>query len=114
VSEEISGEQATEMPTAACDTDQDNPISWDDSVAISAGEAIYESQCAICHGTDATGGLPNTPDFTSPDYSSALREKPGGAFCVLSEGEGAMPAFENKLTQDELWQVMVYFGALSP
>jgi mono/diheme cytochrome c family protein len=111
---DASGEQATEIPTAACDTEQENPVGWNDAVAISAGEAVYEGQCAICHGADATGGLPNTPDFTTPEYTNSLKENPGGAFCVLSEGEGAMPAFEDKLTQEELWQVMVYFGALSP
>ncbi len=114
VSEEISDEQATEIPTIACDLEQDTPISWDDSAAIAAGEVIYNDQCAICHGADATGGLPNTPDFTSPEYIIALQDNPGEAFCVLSEGEGAMPAFGNKMTQEELWQTMIYLGALSP
>lgn len=114
VSEESSSEAASEIVAPACDLEQDTPILWDEPAAIAAGEAIYKDQCAICHGADATGGLPNTPDFTTPEYTNSLKESPGGAFCVLSEGEGAMPAFEDKLTQEELWQVMVYFGALSP
>jgi len=111
---DVSGDQASEIPTVTCDIEQDNPIGWDDPVAISVGQAIYEGQCAICHGIEGKDGLPNTPDFTLPEYGNGLSEKPGEAFCVLSEGEGAMPAFWNKLSQEELWQVMVYLGGFSP
>ena len=120
----LPGEQpsasATPTPTsvttvaAACASDQVNPFAWDDSVAIQAGQELFQTQCAMCHGSDASGGLPNTPDFTSKEGSAELHANPGRFFCTLTEGEGAMPAFGRSLTEDARWEVLTYLGSLQP
>lgn len=106
-----------EAPTATpagCDISVENPIAWDDAQAIAAGEAIFSSQCSACHGRDASGALPETPNFTSPAVSAELHDQPGTFFCVLTEGEGAMPPFGDKLDEQSRWQVLTYLGSLAP
>lgn len=117
----LPSETAAATPTAApgtqaaaCSTDQTNPFAWDDSQAIQEGQAVFEAACAACHGPDGRGGLPNTPDFTSALVNAELKAEPGRFFCVLSEGEGAMPAFGESLSEDAHWQVLTYLGSLGP
>src|SRR3990170_2942747 len=81
---------------------------------LDQGRRVYEQVCAACHGPDGRGGLPNTPDFTSALVNAELKAEPGRFFCVLSEGEGAMPAFGESLSEDAHWQVLTYLGSLSP
>lgn len=109
-------EPAPGQPTAesTCPQDQSNPFTWDDGAAIQAGQAIYLIQCAMCHGTDGSGGLPNTPDFTSQDVNSDLMNNPGSYLCALTEGVGVMPAFGDSLSEDDLWQVLTFMGSLNP
>lgn len=108
---------APQTPTAApaaCDPEQENPLTWEDRTAIEAGQVTYEAQCALCHGQDGSGGLPNTPDFTSGEAQDKLHESPGNFYCAISEGVGAMPSFSNQLSQESHWQVLTYLGSLAP
>lgn len=120
----LAGEQvgasATTTPTtagsqvAACASDQVNPIAWDDAAAIEAGQGLFQTDCAVCHGSDGSGALPNTPDFTTKDVNSELRANPALFFCVVTDGEGAMPAFGETLAAEERWQVLSYLETLAP
>jgi mono/diheme cytochrome c family protein len=109
--------EATAMADAptqppSCDPSQEIPFALDDSEAIEAGRLTFDAQCAICHGEQGSGGLPGTGDFSSPELHSALRDMPGEAFCIISEGEGTMPAFKQTLTEDERWQVLTFLTSL--
>lgn len=112
--EEVSdGEGEVETSVASCATSP-NPFDREDIPAIQAGASIYDSQCAACHGADGSGGLPNTPDFTSSTINRELLSDPTSYFCVLSAGEGSMPGFQKTLTTDEMWQAITFLGSLSP
>ena len=103
----------TEAP-AACDPGQENPLEWEDRTAIEAGQVTYEAQCALCHGKDGSGALPNTPDFTSGEVQNNLHESPGRFICAISEGVGAMPSYGDQLSSESQWQVLTYIGSLLP
>lgn len=105
-----TGGEASE--TSSCPSDQTNPFAWEDSQAIQNGEALFGTQCAICHGVDAGGGLPNTPDFTSSEVSQEILGDEGTFYCIVQAGEGVMPAFGETLTVDEIWQVLTYLASL--
>ncbi len=109
----IAPQTPTSIP-AACDTVQEHPLTWEDRTAIEAGQVIYEAQCALCHGQDGSGGLPDTPDFTSREVQDKLHESPGDFYCAISEGMGAMPSFGNQLSQESSWQILTYLGSLAP
>jgi mono/diheme cytochrome c family protein len=59
-----------------------------------AATATYAQQCAPCHGVSGEGGI--GPALLSGDLSHE------DARSVISEGEGAMPAFRPTLTDDQL------------
>lgn len=101
-------------PSAASCEAGPNPYGFDDASAIQAGGALYDNQCAACHGADGSGGLPNTPDFTSSTLGRELRSNPASAYCILANGEGSMPGFQRTLTIEEMWQAITFLGSLSP
>lgn len=116
--QELAGPAPTEgaatVEAAVCLSDQSNPFELGDPPAIQAGEATYQAQCAVCHGVDATGGLPQTPDFTSAEVGADLAANPGGYFCSITDGLGAMPAFGTSLSDEQRWQVITYLESLGP
>lgn len=106
---------ATAEPTApACDPEQQNPFAWDDSEAIETGQEVYKTDCAGCHGGDGSGGLPDTPDFTSAAVQAELEDEPGEHFCDVVTGVGVMPAFGTRLAEQEIWSVITYLHSLGP
>jgi len=108
------GPQTPTKTPAACDPGQENPLAWEDLTAIETGQVTYQAQCVLCHGQDGSGGLPNTPDFTSGEAQDKLHKSPGNFYCAISEGVGAMPSFGNQLSQESQWQVITYLGSLAP
>jgi cytochrome c oxidase cbb3-type subunit 3 len=74
--------------------------------AVEAGHALFgKMNCAGCHAYDLTGGM--GPDLT--DASWLYGGKPGEIFHTISEGTPrGMPAWKDKMTPDQIWQVVSY------
>jgi putative heme-binding domain-containing protein len=95
-------------PTPATTTQTRNPFAGD-SKAITPGAVLFRQECMFCHGVAARGGM-RGPDLTTGSWNH------GGAdtdlFETISRGipGTAMPA--NKLTEDEIWQVVTYLRTL--
>jgi cytochrome c6 len=71
------------------------------------GAAVYKSKCVACHGADgskviaALGVKPlNTPEVKKMGEA--------GVSSVVSKGHNKMPAFEGKLSPDEIKAVSAY------
>lgn len=90
---------------------QTNPIAWDNDAALNSGKVIYEQSCDMCHGSDGSGALPNTPDLTSPQKSASLRDYSGENLCIIAEGQGAMPGWKETLSNEQMWQVLTYLAS---
>jgi mono/diheme cytochrome c family protein len=101
-------------PAAACSGQEVNPFAWEDARAIVAGQGVYASYCALCHGPEGQGGLPGTPDFSSSQFNAELLNDPGRYFCGLTSGIGTMPGFDRTLTAEERWQALTYLASLGP
>lgn len=113
---QAAASQPTPQPeVAGCDPylSQTNPFSWDDPVAISSGEEIYDQSCSMCHGADGSGGLPGAPDFTTPEAGTDIRENSGAQLCIIAEGSGNMPGWKETLTDEQMWQVITYINTFS-
>ena len=74
--------------------------------AAEAGHVLFgKFNCAGCHAYDLTGGM--GPDLT--DNSWMYGGKAGEIYLSISEGRPrGMPAWKDKMTADEIWQVVSY------
>lgn len=76
-------------------------------------EALYKSKCQVCHGADGKG----TPagqklgvkDFHSPDVQ---KQTDAELIEVTKQGKGKMPAYDKKLTDDQIKQLIKYIRSL--
>lgn len=77
---------------------------------IAGGKAIYEAQCAACHGPDGSGSSPGAPDLSDAGAMAAV--SPQALFDIVSQGQNEMPAFATQLSDQERWQVVDYVRSL--
>jgi mono/diheme cytochrome c family protein len=105
----------------------ENPLRKDAAVFaqyVQEGKVIYFQNCFICHGADLDGRgqfaqafNPPPPPFRGTDTIAQLPESyvfwrvakgwrglPAGA----TPWDSAMPVFEDMLTQDQIWKVILY------
>jgi DMSO reductase family type II enzyme heme b subunit len=91
---------------------------------LSAGAALYVRNCVYCHGDlldgqghFAHGFNPQPADFVGPNTIAQLSE--GFVFWRIAKGgpglpkestpwNSAMPAWEDRLTEEQIWQVIYY------
>ena len=73
------------------------------------GAALFDSNCALCHGKDGAG-LPNwrskgQPDFTKPEWQKSHTDEQIAD--SIKNGKGKfMPAFKSKLSDEETGTVV--------
>jgi mono/diheme cytochrome c family protein len=89
-----------------------NPVPPTDD-AIGAGKQAYGEHCRSCHGEKGDGRgekaaeLSVAPgDFT--DAPAMRRRTDGELFWQITRGRLPMPAFEDKLSDEERWQLVDY------
>ncbi len=87
---------------------RNNPITAD-SASVAKGKEIFSNDCAYCHGEDARGmsreeaGLnSNTPDLVK----RLANHSEGDFFWKIENGRGEMPAFQEILSDEEIWHVI--------
>jgi cytochrome c6 len=76
------------------------------------GKALYESKCAICHGKD---GVAKSIAKGSANFNDPAWQKVNDAAAiakVAGAGKNKMPAFKEKLTEDQLKAIADYMKTL--
>ncbi len=90
---------------------------------VQAGGALYQKQCAACHGTRGMGDGEEGNDLSpSPALLAHLIQMPMSVdeYLMWSIAEGgkafgtAMPAFKDTLSQEERWKIIAYMRAGFP
>lgn len=74
----------------------------DAPAVVDAGQALYEQNCALCHGPDGKRGLNGAHDLTKSNLNQM------GRVYMVTNGLGKMPAFKGQLTPEQIEQVAAY------
>jgi mono/diheme cytochrome c family protein len=90
---------------------------------LQAGGALYQKQCAVCHGTEGMGdGEAAKALNPSPALLAYMIQMPMSVdeylMWTVSEGgkafETAMPGFKSTLSAEEIWKIVAYMRAGFP
>ncbi len=78
------------------------------------GPTLFKTKCAMCHGADGKGETPmgkklNIRDLGSPEVQ---KQTDAQLSTIISKGKGKMPAFEGKLTAEQIGQVLAHIREL--
>lgn len=82
--------------------------------AQSAGADTYKAKCQMCHGPDGTAATPmgkmmKIPSFKDPDQVKATD---ASLIAITKDGKGKMPAYNGKLTDDQIKEVVSFIRTL--
>jgi cytochrome c551 len=82
------------------------PSTTTTTVAPPDGAAIYQANCAACHGAEGQGGVgPSLQGIGEVHTVQELAE-------VITNGRGAMPAWQGRLTPEEINAVATYVSTI--
>ncbi len=77
---------------------------------LSLGKSIYQANCVSCHKADGSGLV--GPNLTDDHYKNVKQITDLYTVIVNGAGGGAMPAWKNRLTNNEIVMVSVYAASL--
>jgi len=71
---------------------------------------LFVSKCAICHGADGSAKTTMGKNLKIRDFHSSEVQKQSDADpkTMITKGKGKMPAFEGKLTGEQIDQLVGY------
>ena len=84
---------------------------------FNSGKSLYEENCSSCHGSSGCGdGQAGKELNPRPAKIANISKLPmasdGYLFWTIYEGgtpiQTAMPAFKGSLTQEEIWEIIIY------
>jgi putative copper resistance protein D len=96
---------------------QSNPVP-DTAENIDAGRRLFQENCAVCHGPRALGDGPAAFTLTPRPFNLQVHVPlhfTGEVFYWISNGVvgTGMPAWKDKLTEEQRWQIIRYLDALA-
>jgi len=76
--------------------------------------AVYKSKCQICHGANGNGDTPagkkiGAKDLHSPEVAKLSDTE---LFTIVKKGKEKMPAYDKKLTDDQIKSLVKYIHTL--
>lgn len=74
--------------------------------APTGGKAIFESKCAVCHGRDGGRGRFGAKDLRKSTLDDTQ------LFNTISNGRAVMPRWKDRLSTDQINDVIVYIKTL--
>ncbi len=78
------------------------------------GEKVYKAKCAACHGPDGAGATPAGKATKARDFCSdeVKKETDDEWTAIIGKGKNKMPAYDKKLTDAEIKDVVAYIRGL--
>lgn len=81
-----------------------------DDDSLKSGAAIFQTNCVACHNRDASGLI--GPNLTDEFYINVTRIEDIPDVVTKGRKNGAMPAWGNRLSGNEIVQVSAYVASL--
>lgn len=77
-------------------------------------ESVYKANCAPCHGPAGDANTPAGKAFKVPSFHSeaVLKESDANLLTIAKNGRGRMPAWHDKLSDDQLKDLINYIHSL--
>jgi mono/diheme cytochrome c family protein len=105
---------ATEWKAPASAKAVKNPV--ERAAGAKAGQALFQENCAICHGKggkgDGEAAAAMNPKPKSLIGTPVQAQTDGELFWKISEGRDAMPSWKN-LSEKERWGLVAYLRSLA-
>jgi mono/diheme cytochrome c family protein len=94
-----------------------NPLAGNDTLALRAGQVMFERHCAVCHNIDGKGNgpivgpgkFPMGPNLTLP---VTVGRSDGYIYGIIRAGRGLMPSYGPRMSHMERWATVVYLRQL--
>jgi mono/diheme cytochrome c family protein len=82
--------------------------------AADSGADLFKAKCAMCHGADGKGETAMGKRLGIKDLGSAGVQKQSDAELTsdISKGKGKMPAYEGKLSGDQIQELVKFIRSL--
>ena len=79
-----------------------------------SGEATYKAKCQMCHGPDGTAATPmgKMMKITSFRDPAVVKESDADLIATTKDGKGKMPAYNGKLTDAQIKEVVSFIRTL--
>ena len=94
-----------------------NPVPADE-VSVKRGLALYQANCQVCHGATGHGDGPAAPTLPIRPFDLTVHvplHPDWQLFAFISEGVGgAMPAWQDRLSEQQRWDLVNYLRTLVP
>jgi len=76
----------------------------------SAVADVYKKNCAMCHGATGDANTPAGKTFKVPSFTAeaVVKESDADLLAVEKNGKGKMPAWHDKLSDDQLKGLVAY------
>jgi len=84
--------------------------------SINRGSALYQKNCSSCHGINANGdGKVGNSFKIKPTNLKKMsgKHKDGDFFWKIKVGKDDMPSWENKLSSNQMWDLVNFIQSLS-
>ena len=106
----IKGETITDAVKSFRETGKNPYVGNAD--ATSAGKALYDANCQVCHKPDGSGGM--GPSLVDDIVVNARANTDVGKFEIIHSGAaGAMRPFSKRgITQDQILHIIAYVDSL--
>ena len=84
------------------------------SFAQSSGETVYKSKCQMCHGATGAADTPTAKmlkvkPVSDPDIKKLTADQ---MFDAVKNGKGKMPAYKDKLSDDQIKDAVGFYRGL--
>ena len=90
----------------------------DTPATVAAGRALFQTNCAVCHGQQGLGDGPAAFTLVPRPYNLQVhvpQHATGEIFYWITEGDVStpMPAWKDKLSDTERWEIIRFLQALA-